>query len=131
MKYYQTKTGIIVDENNNRVQMESGNADYQLYLDFLTNNGTVEQTDFEFVIVEVPEFISSKQFWLSVYDILNLQMAQVRTNAETVENPIRILIMLDTSTEYHRHNEELLFMAQKMQIPDSVLDQIFIHGNTL
>lgn len=45
MKYFQTKNGIIIDENRNIIPMDESNDIYQEYLAFLKADGTVEQTD--------------------------------------------------------------------------------------
>ena len=45
MRYFQTKNGVTIDENRNIIPMDESNPIYQEYLDFLKEDGTVEQTD--------------------------------------------------------------------------------------
>lgn len=45
MRYFQTKNGIIIDENRNIIPMEESNELYQEYLSFLINDGEIEQTE--------------------------------------------------------------------------------------
>jgi predicted transcriptional regulator len=46
MKYFKTKYGIIINENNDIIPMQEGNLLYNDYLQFLTNEGVILETDF-------------------------------------------------------------------------------------
>jgi predicted transcriptional regulator len=46
MKYFKTKYGIIINENNDIVPMQEGNLLYNDYLQFLANEGVILETDY-------------------------------------------------------------------------------------
>lgn len=46
MRYFRTKYGTIINENNVVIPMQEGNALWLAYVDFLKNEGIVEDTDF-------------------------------------------------------------------------------------
>jgi hypothetical protein len=48
MKYYTTKNGQIIDENNQLIPMDESSPLYQEYYNYLVNDGTVYQSDYEF-----------------------------------------------------------------------------------
>jgi hypothetical protein len=48
MKYYVTKNGQIIDENNQLIPMDESSALYQDYYNYLVNDGTVYSSDYEF-----------------------------------------------------------------------------------
>jgi hypothetical protein len=50
MSYFITKSGKIVNANNELIPMDEFNPLYQDYVNFLRANGTVEDTDFDFPI---------------------------------------------------------------------------------
>jgi hypothetical protein len=48
MKYYTTKNGQIIDENNQLIPMDESSPLYQDYYNYLVNDGTVYSSDYEF-----------------------------------------------------------------------------------
>lgn len=48
MKYYATKNGQIIDENNQLIPMDESSPLYQDYYNYLVNEGTVYPSDYEF-----------------------------------------------------------------------------------
>jgi len=48
MKYYTTKNGQIIDENNELIPMDESSPLYQDYYNYLVNEGTVYPSDYEF-----------------------------------------------------------------------------------
>ncbi len=48
MKYYTTKNGKIIDENNQLIPMDESSSLYQDYYNYLKNEGTVYPSDYEF-----------------------------------------------------------------------------------
>jgi predicted transcriptional regulator len=46
MKYFKTKYGIIINENNDIVPMQEGNLLYNDYLQFLANEGVILESDY-------------------------------------------------------------------------------------
>jgi hypothetical protein len=48
MKYYATKNGQIIDENNQLIPMDESSPLYQDYYNYLVNDGTVYSSDYEF-----------------------------------------------------------------------------------
>jgi hypothetical protein len=48
MIYYTTKNGQIIDENNQLIPMDESSPLYQDYYNYLVNEGTVYNSDYEF-----------------------------------------------------------------------------------
>jgi hypothetical protein len=48
MIYYTTKNGQIIDENNQLIPMDESSPLYQEYYNYLVNEGTVYNSDYEF-----------------------------------------------------------------------------------
>lgn len=48
MMYYTTKNGQIIDENNQLIPMDESSPLYQEYYNYLVNEGTVYNSDYEF-----------------------------------------------------------------------------------
>ena len=48
MIYYTTKRGQIIDENNQLIPMDESSPLYTGYYNYLVNEGTVYETDYEF-----------------------------------------------------------------------------------
>lgn len=46
--YYSSKSGQIIDENNQLIPMDESSPIYQDYYNYLANGGTVYPTDYEF-----------------------------------------------------------------------------------
>jgi hypothetical protein len=139
MRYFYTKYGTVIDENNQVVPMIEGNPAYEQYLLFLKADGTIEQSDIELdqELEElrrsiVPQIASKMRFFLALYNI-----GITRTMVYDVINQIQdadlkeiILIKFDLSQEFDRNDEHLILMAQQFGITNKQLDDLFIESNT-
>jgi hypothetical protein len=138
MRYFYTKYGTIIDENNQVVPMIEGNPLYEEYLLFLKADGTVEPSDYvtdeelqELQRSLVPQTASKMRFFLALYNI-----GITRTMVYDVINQIKdedlkeiILIKFDLSQEFDRNDEHLILMAQQFNISSGQLDDLFIESN--
>jgi hypothetical protein len=73
--------------------------------------------------------ISRMRFWLNVWRLLRLtednildQINQLPDSDEKIE----LLIKVKSATEFDRYDPSLIYMAGQMNIPDDVLNQIFV-----
>lgn len=138
MRYFYTKYGTIIDENNQVIPMIEGNPIYEEYLLFLKADGTVEPSDYvtdeelkELQRSLVPQTASKMRFFLALYNI-----GITRTMVYDAINQIQdadlkeiVLIKFDLSQEFDRNDEHLNMMAQQFQITDKQLDDLFIEAN--
>jgi hypothetical protein len=138
MRYFYTKYGTVIDENNQVIHMIEGNPLYEEYLLFLKADGNVEPSDYvtdeelqELQRSLVPQTASKMRFFLALYNI-----GITRTMVYDVINQIKdenlkevILIKFDLSQEFDRNDEHLILMAQQFGITDKQLDDLFIEAN--
>jgi hypothetical protein len=139
MRYFYTKYGNVIDENNQVVPMIEGDPEYEQYLLFLQADGTIEQSDVELdqELEElrrsiVPQIASKMRFFLALYNI-----GITRTMVYDVINQIQdadlkeiILIKFDLSQEFDRNDEHLNLLAGQFNISQQQLDDLFIESNT-
>jgi hypothetical protein len=139
MGYYLTNRGNIIDQNGVLIPMVEGNPLYEGYLNFLRNNGTVENTDLysyeelqQIYQESIPRTASKMRFFLALYNI-----GITRTMVYDVINQIQdsdlkeiILIKFDLSQEFDRNDEHLNLLAGQFNISQQQLDDLFIESNT-
>lgn len=138
MRYFYTKYGTIIDENNQVIPMIEGNPIYEEYLLFLKADGTVEPSDYvtdeelkELQRSLVPQTASKMRFFLALYNI-----GITRTMVYDAINQIQdadlkeiVLIKFDLSQEFDRDDEHLNMMANAFGITQEELDNLFIQSN--
>lgn len=138
MRYFYTKYGTIIDENNQAIPMIEGNPIYEEYLLFLKADGTVEPSDYvtdeelkELQRSLVPQTASKMRFFLALYNI-----GITRTMVYDAINQIQdadlkeiVLIKFDLSQEFDRDDEHLNMMANAFGITQQQLDELFINSN--
>jgi hypothetical protein len=138
MRYFYTKYGTIIDENNQAIPMIEGNPLYEEYLLFLKSDGTVEPSDYvtdeelkELQRSLVPQTASKMRFFLALYNI-----GITRTMVYDAINQIQdadlkeiVLIKFDLSQEFDRDDEHLNMMANAFGITQQQLDELFINSN--
>ena len=138
MRYFYTKYGTIIDENNQVIPMIEGNPIYEEYLLFLKADGTVEPSDYvtdeelkELQRSLVPQTASKMRFFLALYNI-----GITRTMVYDAINQIQdadlkeiVLIKFDLSQEFDRDDEHLNMMANAFGITQQQLDELFINSN--
>lgn len=137
MRYFYTKYGTVIDENNQVVPMIEGNPLYEEYLLFLQSDGTIEQSDIELEqeLKElrrsiIPQVASKMRFFLALFDIgITRQMVYEVIN-QIQDNNLKeiILIKFDLSQEFDREDEHLNMLAAQFNISQEQLDDLFIQS---
>ena len=140
MRYFKTKYGTIINEKNEVIPMQEGNSLYNEYLEFLSNDGAIEETDF---LTEIDLEIQSKELVPQTVTRRQLKQALVLAGipmssidyaisqiADETEKAL-ITIYWNDSTEFERYHPKLVEFAQALQISEEQADQLFILANTL
>ena len=138
MRYFYTKYGTIIDENNQVVPMIEGNPLYEEYLLFLKADGTVEPSDYvtdeelkELQRSLVPQTASKMRFFLALYNI-GITRTMVYDAIDQIQDADLkeiVLIKFDLSQEFDRDDEHLNMMANAFGITQEELDNLFIQSN--
>jgi hypothetical protein len=138
MRYFKTKYGTIINENNEVIPMQEGNSLYNEYLEFLANEGTIEETDF---LTEIDLEIQSKE--LVPFEVPLWTMRNVMRKANIFDLIIGVINQLDEPLktdaldylEYgnyiERHSNTVLLIQQITQFTDAQVDTLFIDANNL
>jgi hypothetical protein len=135
MRYFYTKYGTVIDENNQVIPMIEGNPLYEEYLLFLQSDGTIEQSDIELEqeLKElrrsiIPQVASKMRFFLALFDIgITRQMVYAAING-IPDTDLRevVLIKFELSQEFDRQDEHLNMLAALFDISQTELDNLFI-----
>jgi hypothetical protein len=138
MRYFYTKYGTVIDENNQVIPMIEGNPLYEEYLLFLQSDGTIEQSDIELEqeLKElrrsiIPQVASKMRFFLALFDIgITRQMVYAAING-IPDTDLRevVLIKFELSQEFDRNDEHLNLMAGVFGITEEQLDDLFVQSN--
>lgn len=138
MGYYLTKRGNIIDDKRTLIPMDEKNPLYIGYIEFLRNNGTIQETDLfsdeelqEIYNESIPQTASKMRFFLSllnigitramVYDVIN------QISDATLKEVV--LIKFDLSQEFDRQDEHLIMLASQFEISEKELDNLFVEAN--
>jgi hypothetical protein len=138
MEYYLTKRGNIIDQNRTLIPMVENDPLYEGYLNFLKNDGTVENTDLfsdielqEIYNESIPQTASKMRFFLSLLNV-GITRTMVYDEINKIPDPTLkevVLIKFDLSQEFDRNDQHLIFMANQFGITDKQLDDLFIQSN--
>jgi hypothetical protein len=138
MRYFYTKYGTIIDENNQVVPMIEGNSFYEEYLLFLKADGTIEPSDYvtdeelkELQKSLVPQTASKMRFFLELFNI-GITRTMVYDEINKIQDADLkeiILIKFDLSQEFERNDVHLNLLAGQFNISDKQLDNLFIKAN--
>jgi hypothetical protein len=118
--------------------MQEGNPLYEGYLNFLKNDGTIEQTDLysdieleEIYQESIPKTASKMRFFLELFNIgINRTMVYDEINKiQDADLKEIILIKFDLSQEFERNDVHLNLLAAQFNISDKQLDNLFIQAN--
>jgi hypothetical protein len=111
---------------------------YEGYLNFLKNDGTVENTDLfsdielqEIYNESIPQTASKMRFFLSLLNV-GITRTMVYDEINKIPDPTLkevVLIKFDLSQEFDRNDQHLIFMANQFGITDKQLDDLFIQSN--
>jgi len=139
MGYYLTNRGNIIDQNGVLIPMVEGDPLYEGYLNFLKNNGTVENTDLysyeelqQIYQESIPRTASKMRFFLALYNvgITRTMVYEVINQIQDADLKEIILIKFDLSQEFDRNDEHLNLLAGQFNISQQQLDDLFIESNT-
>ena len=138
MRYFYTKYGTVIDENNQVVPMIEGNPLYEEYLLFLKADGTVEPSDYvtdeelkelqkslvptEVALWKLRFVLSQMQLEQSVTDAINLLEEPQRTAATYIWN---------FGTAVDRDSNTVIFIKTALGFTEQEVDDIFIQANSV
>jgi hypothetical protein len=132
MNYYITKSGKIVNANNELVPMDESSPLYQDYLNFLKANGTVKDTEFDFETpIEIPEVITRRQFKIALA-VLGKNEQSILIGIDQLPEPNRTIARISymEAGTFERNNPELITVATAfLQMDSQQIDQVFIIGS--
>jgi hypothetical protein len=138
MRYFYTKYGTVIDENNQVVPMIEGNPLYEEYLLFLKADGAVEPSDYvtdeeikelqkslvptEVALWKLRFVLSQMQLEQSVTDAINLLEEPQRTAATYIWN---------FGTAVDRDSNTVIFIKTALGFTEQEVDDIFIQANSV
>jgi hypothetical protein len=138
MKYYKTKYGSIVNENNETIPMDENSDLYNDYVDFLKKDGIVEDTDFitdedKINIQVVPETVTRRQLRQALI-LSDFDLSIIDNFINSVEDEKERLILdnyWNASTEFERNHPILIDFSNKLNFTTEQINDLFILANTL
>jgi hypothetical protein len=138
MKYYKTKYGSIVNENNVTIPMDENSDLHKDYVDFLKNDGIVEDTEFitdedKINIQIVPETVTRRQLRQALI-LSDFDLTIIDNFINSVEDEKERLILdnyWNASTEFERNHPILIDFSNKLNFTTEQTNDLFILANTL
>jgi hypothetical protein len=138
MKYYKTKYGSIINENNETIQMDESSELYKDYVYFLKNGGIVEDTEFitdedKINIKVVPETVTRRQLRQALI-LSDFDLTIIDSFINSVEDEKERLILdnyWNASTEFERNHPILIDFSNKLNFTTEQTNDLFILANTL
>jgi hypothetical protein len=138
MKYYKTKYGSIINENNETIQMDESSELYKDYVYFLKNGGIVEDTEFitdedKINIKVVPETVTRRQLRQALI-LSDFDLTIIDNFINSVEDEKERLILdnyWNASTEFERNHPILIDFSNKLNFTTEQINDLFILANTL
>jgi hypothetical protein len=138
MKYYKTKYGSIINENNETIPMDENSELYKDYVDFLKNDGIVEDTEFitdedKINIQVVPETVTRRQLRQALI-LSDFDLTIIDNFINGIEDEKERLILdnyWNASTEFERNHPILIDFSNKLNFTTEQTNDLFILANTL
>jgi hypothetical protein len=138
MKYYKTKYGSIINENNETIQMDESSELYKDYVYFLKKDGIVEDTEFitdedKINIQVVPETVTRRQLRQALI-LSDFDLSIIDNFINSVEDEKERLILdnyWNASTEFERNHPILIDFSNKLNFTTEQINDLFILANTL
>lgn len=132
MKYFITKNGKIINENNEVVIMNENSIEWQDYYDYLKNNGEVKEVDFEIDIEkEVPNEVP---LWCIKALLNEMGLLEIVESALTqLDEPLksRANYIWNYGNIIKRDSLTVAFIGQVLQKSDTEIDEIFINADKI
>ena len=138
MKYFRTKYGTIIDENNVVIPMQEGNKLYNEYVSYLHNDGEIFETDFstdtDLEIERKENLPQEVQLWRARTVLKLLGMEQVIEIAlNSLEEPTKTgaLYIWQFGTTVERNSQTVLLLQTVLGLTDAQVDDIFIQAENI
>jgi len=132
MKYFITKNGKIINENNEVIPMDENNSQWQDYYNYLKNNGEVVEVDFEIdVELEVPNEVP---LWCIKAILNEIGLLEIVDGALTqLEEPLksRANYIWNYGNIIKRDSLTVAFIGQVLKKDKTEIDEIFINANNI
>jgi hypothetical protein len=131
MKYYFTKSGYIVDENNVVIPQEENNTEYQKYLDWLTNGGTVEPTEFDIEQIEVPVSVPLWCVKVVLHEMGLIEHVQTALSQLSEPDRTRANYIWEYGNIIQRNSPTVAFVGQVLQLDSKQMDSLFVTADSI
>jgi hypothetical protein len=131
MKYYFTKSGYIVDENNVVIPQEENNTDYQKYLDWLSNGGTVEPTEFDIEQIEVPVSVPLWCVKVVLHEMGLIEHVQTALSQLPEPDRTRANYIWEYGNIIQRNSPTVAFVGQVLQLDSKQMDSLFVTADSI
>jgi hypothetical protein len=138
MRYFKTKYGTIINENNAVIPMDESSPLWLEYVAYLQNDGTIYDTDFLTDIdlevqrkESVSAVITRRQFKIALA-ILGKNENDILNGINQLPEPTRTIALISYTEAgtFERSNPELIFVGKTfLQMTDEQIDNIFIVGS--
>jgi len=138
MKYFRTKFGIIINENNEVIPMQEGNELYNEYLAYLQNEGEIFETDYlteEDLVLQRNEIVPFEVPLWSMRTVLkqaNLFDAIIGA-IQTLDEPTRSIALdyLEYGNYIERYSNTVGMIQQITGLSETQVDDLFINANAI
>ena len=131
MKYYFTKSGYIVNENNVVIPQEENNTDYQKYLDWLNNGGTVEPTEFDIDQIEVPVSVPLWCVKVVLHEMGLIEHVQTALSQLPEPERTRANYIWEYGNIIQRNSPTVAFVGQVLQLDSKQMDMLFVTADSI
>jgi hypothetical protein len=131
MKYYFTKSGYIVNENNVVIPQEENNTDYQKYLDWLNNGGTVEPTEFDIEQIEVPISVPLWCVKVVLHEMGLIEHVQTALSQLPEPDRTRANYIWEYGNIIQRNSPTVAFVGQVLELDSKQMDSLFVTADSI
>lgn len=138
MRYFRTRFGTIINEENVTIPMDESSELYVDYFAFLSNNGVVEDTDFvteedRLNSQDVPEKVTRRQLRQALI-LSDFDLSIIDNYINNVSDEKERLILdnyWNASTEFERKHPILIEFSNNLNFTTEQANNLFILANTL
>jgi hypothetical protein len=138
MRYFKTKYGTIINENNAVIPMDESSPLWLEYVAYLQNDGTIYDTDFLTDIdleiqrkESVSAVITRRQFKIALA-VLGKNENDILNGINQLPEPTRTIALISYTEAgtFERSNPELIFVGKTfLQMTDEQIDNVFTIGS--
>ena len=132
MRYFKTPEGVIFNEDNIVIQPDDNNQLWLEYVDFLTNDGMVENVNYEITSIYSGPLEIALWRLRVILRIMNLE-TDIDTALELLQEPNRTAAkyIWEYGTVIERYSPTVLFIQSQLGLTDLQVDSIFIQANAI